>query len=75
VVKTLRTPSYVALLKKDNLKQAMLDNVTRWSSKYLMLVRLIELKAFCEDHQQRNNDLKLNGGEWRQIECLVIYKL
>jgi len=74
VVKTLRTPSYVALLKKDSLKQAILDNVTRWSSKYLMLVRLIDLKTFCEAHQQINNDLRLNVGEWRRIESLVVYK-
>ena len=74
-MKTLRTQSYVALLKKDGLKQAILDNTTRWSSKYLMLLRLLELKNFCEDHQQINNDLKLNNIEWRRIECLVIYKL
>jgi len=74
-VKTLRTQLYVALLKKDGLKQAILDNITRWSSKYLMLLRLLELKNFCKDHQQINHDLKLNNNEWRQIECLVIYKL
>ncbi|KAF0707481.1 zinc finger BED domain-containing protein RICESLEEPER 1-like isoform X1, partial [Aphis craccivora] len=43
VVKVLRTQSYAALLKKDCLKQAVLDNSTRWDTTYLMLIRLYEL--------------------------------
>jgi hypothetical protein len=34
---------------------------------YLMLIRLIELKKCCGDHQQINHDLKLNEGEWRKL--------
>lgn len=68
----LRTSSYALLLKKENLKQAILDISTRWSSTYLMLERLYELKMFCDDHQQINNDLKLSSLDWERIENMVL---
>ncbi|XP_050063380.1 uncharacterized protein LOC126552698 [Aphis gossypii] len=71
VVKILRTQSYAALLKKDNLKQAIIDIVTRWSSIYSMLHRLIELKSFCKDHELINSNLFLNNRDWDKISSLV----
>ncbi|KAE9528693.1 hypothetical protein AGLY_012268, partial [Aphis glycines] len=71
VVKILRTQSYAALLKKDNLKQAIIDIVTRWSSIYSMLHRLIELKSFCKDHELINSNLFFNNRDWDKISSLV----
>jgi len=71
VVKVLRSQSYAVLLKKDCLKQAVLDNSTRWDTTYLMLVRLYELKKFCYDHHQINNDLKISDTNWQRFNNLV----
>lgn len=50
----------------------ILDIVTRWNSTYLMLLRLIELKPFCTDHQLINTDLFLSTRDWDRIDNLVI---
>ncbi|CAI6358146.1 unnamed protein product [Macrosiphum euphorbiae] len=60
-----------ALLKKENMNLCILDIVTRWNSTYLMLLRLIELKPFCTDHQLINTDLFLNTRDWDRIDNLV----
>jgi len=39
---------------------------------YLMLLRLIELKPFCKDHQLINTDLFLSTQDWDRIDNLVI---
>lgn len=70
-MKVLRTQSYAALLKKDNLKQAVLDNATRWDSTYLMLIRLYELKKFCDDHCQINYDLNISETNWERFKNMV----
>lgn len=54
------------------MKLCILDIVTRWNSTYLMLLRLIELKPFCKDHQLVNTDLFLSTQDWDRIDHLVI---
>ncbi|KAF0713185.1 zinc finger BED domain-containing protein RICESLEEPER 1-like isoform X2, partial [Aphis craccivora] len=72
VVKVLRTQSYAALYKKENMKLCILDIVTRWNSTYLMLLRLIELKPFCKDHQLINADLFLSTQDWDRIAAIYL---
>lgn len=70
-MKKLRTPKYCTWLKKNNLKYAIIDNETRWNSLYNMLFRLIELKDFCKDHDDKHPDLKLSDSEWESIQSIV----
>jgi hypothetical protein len=54
------------------MKLCILDIVTRWNSTYLMLLHLIVLKPFCEDHKLINKDLFLSTQDWDRIDKLVI---
>ncbi|XP_050528080.1 uncharacterized protein LOC126898183 [Daktulosphaira vitifoliae] len=58
VVKKLRTPTYAGLFKRNNLKLAIIDVETRWSSTYDMLERLLKLKSFCQEYEETMPDLK-----------------
>jgi len=57
--------------KKENMKLCILD-IGRWNSTSLMVLRLIELKPFCTDHQLINTDLFLSTRDWNRIDNLVI---
>lgn len=46
IVKTLLTPSMLNLIRQQKLKQPKIDCLTRWSSTFYMLERLVELKHF-----------------------------
>lgn len=46
VVRTLLTPNMVNLIQQQHLRMPIIDCLTRWSSTYYMLKRLVELKDF-----------------------------
>ncbi|CAI6373473.1 unnamed protein product [Macrosiphum euphorbiae] len=66
-VKTLRTQIYAAWLKREGLKQAILDIETRWNSTFNMLYRLIELKQFCVTNEQ----IILSSNDWNLVGKIV----
>ncbi|CAI6355747.1 unnamed protein product [Macrosiphum euphorbiae] len=66
-VKTLRTQTYAAWLKREGLKQAILDIETRWNSTFNMLSRLIELKPFCITNEQ----IILSSNDWNSVEKII----
>lgn len=45
----LRNQSVRIIIDAAKLKQAILDQKTRWNSTFLMINRLLELKEFCEE--------------------------
>ena len=47
----LRTPSMRNKIKQEGIKNATIDQVTRWSSTCLMLENLLNLQDFCSKHQ------------------------
>lgn len=57
---------------KKGLNKAILDTETRWSSSYLMLTRLLELRGFCEDMAAANSDLTLSVQRWEKATELVL---
>ncbi|KAF2904456.1 hypothetical protein ILUMI_01717 [Ignelater luminosus] len=72
-VKKLRTPTYLYLIKKENLLKPTLDCATRWNSTVDMLVRLKELKNFLNDLGSNDNKFKqfnLNNQEWNDVDIL-----
>ncbi|KAL5246306.1 hypothetical protein ACI65C_013714 [Semiaphis heraclei] len=64
--KSLRTQTYSAWLKKEGLKQAILDIETRWNSTHNMLNRLLELRTFCSVNAKK----LLNDHDWDSIHNL-----
>ncbi|XP_022182378.1 uncharacterized protein LOC111042165 [Myzus persicae] len=66
-VKILRTQTYAAWLKREGLKQAILDIETWWNSTFNMLYRLIELKQFCVTNEQ----IILSSNDWNLVGRIV----
>jgi len=50
-------------LAREDYKLAILDNETQCNSLYIMLFRLLELKAFCKKYDETNLELKLQNSE------------
>lgn len=67
----LRTPKMSEKLKKDGGRVAVLDQETRWGSTYLMVDRVLQVKAFINesvDIYQKN--LQLTAPQWKQVQEL-----
>jgi hypothetical protein len=69
----LRTSIVRLKMDIEGVKTAIMHQVTRWNSTYLMLVRLLELKDFCvkfQDHKDYT-ELKIASRDWEKITKLV----
>lgn len=74
----LRTPIACMKLKAEGLNQPKLQEVTRWSSVYDMLKRLLELKDFCIQSEDENGfeGFKRSNQKWNKIsELYEVLKL
>lgn len=47
IVKSFMTPNMMNLIRQQGMKSPVIDCLTRWSSTFYMLERLLELKEFC----------------------------
>lgn len=68
VVKKIRTPTLLNLLRIQNLHKPILDCVTRWGSTYKMFKRILELKAFCCESSKDIKELYIEDSDWLEIE-------
>lgn len=68
----LRNPSVRSLIEAEKLKQAIMDQKTRWNSTYLMISRLLELKEFCENKADIIKGLHITARQWKQLEEISI---
>jgi hypothetical protein len=63
---TARNPKLDAIVKRRSGKGAILDQVTRWGSTYMMIQRILELKDVLIDIP----DVSMTDAQWRQTEEL-----
>lgn len=68
IVLNLRKPTILTILKDKNLKKPIRSTVTRWSSTYKMVHRLVSLKDFCINMSSAIPKLHLTENEWIQIQ-------
>ena len=68
VVKKLRTPHPIAVVRRRKALLPIVDNATRWSSTSAMLNRLLELRPVVEDLGAANADLHLSSARWEQLK-------
>lgn len=61
-----RTPKIDSIIKRRAGKGAILDQTTRWGSTYLMIQRLVELRAVLEDID--NPSITLTEHQWSQAK-------
>lgn len=71
VVKKLRNPSILTLIKRAGLRKPVLHCTTRWDSTFKMINSLINLKQFCSDYQQAIPELKVSDEKWNQMAKLA----
>lgn len=64
----LRNSIVRTMISDAKLKQAILDQKTRWNSTYLMIVRLLDLKEFCEQKSQLLKGLNVSGSKWSSFQ-------
>lgn len=71
IVKKLRTPSYLSILKNGSFKKPVLDCPTRWNSSYEMLKRLLELKEVVTSFICKNAEMQLTEKDWEFVNDFV----
>lgn len=72
VVRTLLTPNMVNLIQQQHLRMPVIDCLTRWSSTYYMLKRLVELKDFYSSMISfMPFNCKLNDSDWHNLNGIL----
>lgn len=64
----LRNSIVRSLISDAKLNQAVLDQKTRWNSTYLMIVRLLGLKDFCESKSPPFKGLNIPERTWKNLQ-------
>lgn len=67
MVNTLRKPTNANRLKQGHFKRPLKDCVTRWTATYNMLVRLHELKDFCDTVPE----IEATETFWRKVAEII----
>lgn len=70
--KKLRGSVVMMLMRQEGVNYALLDQITRWNSTMLMLVRLLTLKDFCVKHEKEKDYKKIQLPEemWKSFKSL-----
>ena len=63
-----------SIITDAKLNQAILDQKTRWNSTYVMIERLLDLKAFCQEKAPLFKGLRISEQRWGKLKemCNVL---
>lgn len=71
-VRFLLKPNISNLIRQQNYKMPMIDCLTRWSSTFHMLKRLVELKPFYEQWiSVMPSNCKLSNSDWLNLDGIL----
>ena len=70
VIKKLRNPSMLTMIKKVGLRKPVLHCPTRWDSTLKMIRSLINLRLFCIEYQAAIPSLKISDDNWEEMSTL-----
>lgn len=70
LVKKLRTPTVVQLLKELKLKKPGLDVEPRWSSTHDMVGSVLALESFCKGMTASNASFRLSDMQWESLRSI-----
>jgi Asp-tRNA(Asn)/Glu-tRNA(Gln) amidotransferase C subunit len=71
IAKKLRAPNMMASLKRRNALLPIIDVETRWGSTYMMLSRLLQLKAIIQDYAAAASELHASDRTWTSMESIA----
>lgn len=72
IVRSLLNPNIFNLIQQQNLRKPIIDCLTRWSSTYYMLERLLELKDFYKSMIAfMPSNCKMNDADWQAMEMIL----
>lgn len=71
----LRKPINFSKIMTQNLRKPILNIPTRWNSAYDMMLRLIDLKEFCNNNKSDDTELYMKDDDWRLVsEFINVFK-
>lgn len=71
IVRKLRTPNLLGVLRRRGGLLPILDMATRWGSTYLMIKRLLQLKELVQDLAAASPELVLGEEDWEKLDALA----
>lgn len=72
IVRSLLAPHMLNLIRQQNLRSPKMDCLTRWSSTYYMLERLVELKDFYISMISfMPSKCKMSDSEWHNLDGIL----
>lgn len=72
IVRSLLTPNMMNLIRQQNLRYPKIDCLTRWSSTYYMLERLVELKEFYVSMISfMPAGCNMNDSDWHNLDGIL----
>lgn len=71
MIKKLRNDNMMSLITLKKLPKPFVDNITRWSSVYMMLKSLLKLRQLCEELSCTNDDFVVDSEFWNSLSTIT----
>lgn len=72
IVRNLLAPNVVNMIRQQNLRMPLIDCLTRWSSTFYMLERLVELKGFYQNMKSLlPKNCQMNDVDWQALDGII----
>lgn len=72
IVKHFMTPNMMNLIRQQGMKSPVIDCLTRWSSTFYMLERLVEHKEFCSSMSSfMSAKCRMSDSDWHNLDGIM----